>query len=191
MSEEEKLHFESLMAEDTQLREDTKKMRTFLADLKTEAEPATDETYFINMLPEFYARRNKKKKFVFTRIAYSLSTAAAVLLVIFLVFKPFSSNNYTNMSELSQNLTESELNTAINEYADQYSTNDLISSVPVSADSVVNNMFANALDLSTSVDKTLADNYLSNDELLSSINETEANELYSQLINVDIIKGAK
>ena len=95
------------------------------------------------------------------------------------------------MTELSRNLSDSELNAAINDYADQYSINDLISSVPAAADSVVNNMFDKALDLSTNVDKTLADNYLSTDEILSSLNESEANELYSQLINADIIKGAK
>ena len=191
LTEKEKLHFEEILKNDPQLKRETERVKYLISEMKSDAEPEADESYFINMLPEFNARKEKKKKFIFSKIAYSLSTVAAVILILFLVFKPSGTINYSNLTELSKNLTDSELNEAFNEFGDQYSINDLMSSAPAAADSIVSNMVADELDLSASADKTIADKYLSTDDLLSSINEAEANELYSQLINEDIIKGAR
>lgn len=191
MSGEEKLRFESQIKEDPELQKETEKLKSFLSRMKADAGPEADETYFINMLPEFYAGRDKKKKFSLAKIAYSLSTAAAVVIVVFILFKPSGTINYTSFDELSGSLTANELNAAFNEYSDQYSVSDLMSTASARTDSLVSNLFADELDLSASADKSLAANYLSTDDLLSSLDESEANELYSQLINVDIIKGAR
>ncbi len=191
LSEEERLHFENSLENDPGLKRDTDKIRHLISAMKADARQDADESYFINMLPEFYARKETKKKFILSRVAYSLSTAAAVILILFLVFKPSGTINYSNLNELSRTLTDSELNAALNEYADQYSISDLINSASASTDSIVTNMVADELDLTGSTDKAIADTYLNTDDLLSAINETEANELYSQLINEDIIKGVK
>ncbi len=191
MSEEEKLHFEKILADYPDLQKETGQVKNLLSSMKNDAGPDTDERYFVNMLPEFYTRHSKKKKFIFSKLAYSLSTAAAIILILVVIFRPAGTINHSNLNELSANLTESELSETLNQYADQYSLNDLMSSASAKTDSIVSDMVADELDLSGSVDKTVADKYINTDELISSINETEANELYSQLINEDIIKGAK
>ncbi len=191
MNAEEKLQFEKMLNEDSGLRAEISRIRNLLGEMKSNASPAASETYFINILPEFYSRKSKKRRFIFSRLAYSLSTAAAVVLLLFMVFKPGSSVEYSNFNDLSKSFTESDLNEILNQYADQYSISDLAGSATTKTDSIVSNLMADELDLSGSSEGAVAEKYLNTDELLSSINETEANELYSQLINEDIIKGQK
>lgn len=191
LSEEERLNFEEILANDLVLKKDTEKVKNLISGMKADGEPDTDESYFINMLPEFYTRNEKMKRFVFSKIAYSLSTVAAVILILFLVFKPSSTIDYSNLNELSRSLTDNELNAALKEYADPYSINDLIGTASAKTDSIVSNLVADELDLTSSENKAIADTYLNMDDLLGSINESEANELYAQLINEDIIKGVK
>ncbi len=191
MSEEEKLQFEKMLTEEPELQKETVRLRALLGEMKADAAPGVNETYFINMLPEFYARKSKKKKFFFSRMAYSLSTAAAVILLLFMIFKPGTSVEYSNLNDLSKSLTESDLNEISNQYADQYSISELAGSASTKTDSIVSNLMADELDLSGSAEGSVAEKYLNTDELLSSIDESQANELYSQLINEDIIKGEK
>jgi len=191
MNEEEKLQFEKMMTEDPWLENETGRVRTLLSEMKASAAPDINETYFINILPEFYSRKSKKKRFIFSRLAYTLSTAAAVILLVFLIFKPGTSVDYSNLNDLSKSFTDSDLNEILNQYADQYSISELAGSATTKTDSIVSNLMADELDLSGSAEGSVAEKYLDTDELLSSIDESEANELYSQLINEDIIKGEK
>lgn len=191
MSEEEKLQFEKMLAGDGELQKETDKVRNMLSVAKTNAEPEVDETYFINMLPEFHARRSKKKKIHFAKIAYSLSTAAAVVLLVFVLFKPGSQNSYTDLADLSKSFSQTEIDETINQYAGDYSISELAGSVPAKTDSIVTNIIADELDLTPSGENAVAERYFNTDEILSSIDESEANELYSQLINEDIIKGER
>lgn len=191
MSEEEKLQFEKMLAGDGELQKETDKVRNMLSAAKTNAEPEVDETYFINMLPEFHARRSKKKKIHFAKIAYSLSTAAAVVLLVFVLFKPGSQNSYTDLADLSKSFSQTEIDETINQYAGDYSISELAGSVPAKTDSIVTNIIADELDLTPSGENAVAERYFNTDEILSSIDESEANELYSQLINEDIIKGER
>ncbi len=191
MGEDEKLHFEKILAKDTELQQETGQVKKLLSSMKDDAGPDTDETYFVNMVPEFYIRYSKKKKFIFSKLAYSLSTAAAIILILVIIFRPAGTIKQSTLNELTANLSESELNETLKQYADRYSLNDLMNSASAKTDSIVTDMVANELDLSGIIDKTVADKYINTDELISSMNETEANELYSQLINEDIIKGVK
>ena len=191
MNEEERLHFEKMMTGDRELQKETDRVRNLLSAAKLNAEPEADETYFINMLPEFHSRRANKKKFHFAKLAYSLSTAAAVVLLLFILFKPGSTVNYSSLADLSKSFTENEINQTLNEYSNDYTISELASSAPAKTDSIVSNIVADELDLTPSAETAAADRYLNMDEILSSIDESEANELYSQLINEDIIKGEK
>lgn len=191
MDKDEKLHFEEMLASDRELQEETERVKNLLLATKADSNPEADETYFINMLPEFHSRRTNKKRYRFAKLAYSLSTVAAVVLLVFILFKPGSTVNYTNLSDLSKSLSESEINDALSQYSEDYSITDLAGSASARTDSIVSNMVADELDLTPSVDNAVADKYLSTDELISSLDESEANELYSQLINEDIIKGEK
>ncbi len=191
MNEEEKLHFEKMLAGDPELQRETDRVRNLLLVTKTEAGPEADESYFINILPEFHSLRAKKKTFHFSKLAYSLSTAAAVVLLLFIIFKPGSTVNYSNLTDLSKSFTESEINETLNQYSSDYSLSELAGSASAKTDSIVSNIVADELKLTPSAENEVADKYLTPDELLSSINESQANELYSQLINEDIIKGDK
>ncbi len=191
MNEEEKLHFENLLTDDRELQNEINKVRTLLSVTRADAGPQTEETYFINMLPEFHSHHIKKKKFHFSKLAYSLSTAAAVVLLLFIIFKPGSTVNYSSLAELSKSFSENEIDETLNQYSSDYSLRELAGSASARTDSIVSNIFADELELTPSAENEVAAKYLYPDELLSSINETQANELYSQLINEDIIKGDK
>ncbi len=191
MNEEEKLHFEKMLAGDRELKKETERIRNLLLDTKTDAEPEADESYFINMLPEFHSRQSKKKKFSFAKLAYSLSTAAAIVLIVFILFKPGNSVNYTNLADLSKSLTENEIDETLSQYEGDYTLSDLAGSATAKTDSLVSNIVADELDLTPSAKSDVADRYLNTDELISSLDESQANELYSQLINEDIIKEKK
>lgn len=191
MNVEEKLQFEKRLAGDLELQKETEKVRNLLSAAKASAEPDTNENYFISMLPEFHSRQAKKKKFHFAKFAYSLSTAAAVILLLFILFKPGSTNTYSNLTDLGNTLTESEINETLNQYSNDFSISELAGSASEKTDSIVSNIVADELELTPSLENTVADRYLSTDEILGSINESEANELYSQLINEDIIKEVR
>ncbi len=192
MTPEEKILFEKELEDSRELRKELLDFRLLAETIKKDAEPSVNESYFINILPEFYSRKSKKKKFTIPRIAYSLTAAAAVILIIFFIFNPLKSSEYTNTNELSINLTDQEMNKTLNGYDNPYSLNDLMNSATPKTDSIVNNMVKDELDLSSAtIDKSVVDQYINTDELLDSINDNEANELYSQLINKDIINGAR
>lgn len=192
MADDEMLQFEKVVGGNIQLQKEVEDLRSMLSSLKAGAEPSIDESYFINMLPEFHRRHSNKKKFLFSKLAYSLSTVAAVVLILFIIFNPGKTTEYKNIQELSTNLSEQEINEALDPYENRYSLNDLVSPASSKTDSIVNNLVEDELNLSSnSVDNKVAEKYLNTDELLSSLNENEANELYSQLINTDIIKGAR
>src|SRR5574338_1109051 len=191
MNEAEKLHFEEILAEDPDLRKRTARMRNVISSLKSDAEPAADETYFVNMLPVFYSRLGKKKKFLISKLAYSLSTAAAVVITLFVILRSGSEINVPDLNEINAKLSEKELNETLNQYSDNNSLGDLMNSASAETDSIVTDMVSDELVLSGLADKTVADKYINTDELLSSIDENEANQLYSQLINEDINKGMK
>ncbi|HEY6906261.1 MAG TPA: hypothetical protein VI230_02285 [Ignavibacteriaceae bacterium] len=191
MNEAEKLHFEEILAEDPDLRKRTARIRYVLSSLKSDAEPAADETYFVNMLPGFYSRLGKRKKFLISKLAYSLSTAAAVVITLFVILRSGSEINVPDLNDINTKLSEKELNETLNQYSDNSSLGDLMNSASAETDSIVTDMVSDELDLSGLADKTVADKYINTDELLSSIDENEANQLYSQLINEDIIKGMK
>jgi hypothetical protein len=192
LNADEKLQFEESLRNDTQLQNEVARVKTFLSSVKADAEPSLNDSYFINMLPEFHQNPSKKKKFLFSKMAYSLSTVAVVLLVLFFIFKPGKTTVYNDLQQLSANLSEQDMNEILNQYENPYSMNGLISSASSKTDSLVNNVVDNELDLSSgSVDKMIADKYINTDELLNSLNEKEADELYSQLINKDFLNGER
>jgi hypothetical protein len=192
MSDDEKLRFEETISSDAGLKREVEEIKNFLAQMKADAEPNVNDTYFINMLPEFHRRHTKKKKFVFSKAAYSLTGAAAVILILFILFSPGKTTEYSDIKELSSNLTEQEINEVLNQYENRYSLDELISSATSKTDSIVSNMIDNELNLSSDeASQMIAANYINTNELLNSLNESEANELYSQLINTDIIKGER
>lgn len=192
MTPEEKLLFDKEVEKSQELQRELQELKHFMETLKEVAAPPVNENYFINILPEFYSRGSGKKKIRIPGIAYSLTAAAAVILILFFIFNPLKSSEYTNTNELSINLTDQEMNKTLNGYENPYSLNDLMNSATSKTDSIVNNMVKDELDLSSaSIDKSVAEQYINTDDLLDSINDIEANELYSQLINKDIINGAR
>jgi len=191
MTDDERTQFEKIISSDTGLQIEIEEIRKSLLVMKTDSTPDVDETYFINLLPEFYQRQTGKKKFKLKKLAYYLSPAAAAV-ILMLIFYPGKTTNLDVSKDLSQEITESDLNEVLNPYETNYSLNDLMSFATSTTDSIVNNLVSDELDLSSkSVDKMLTDNYTNTNELLNSLDESQANELYSQLINKDIIKGAR
>lgn len=192
MSPDEKLLFEKELENNENLRKEVREIKLFLAGIKKDAEPPVNESYFINMLPEFNRRKSSRRKFHIPAIAYSLTGMAAGVLIFLFIFNPLKTSENLETKELSVNLTEQEMNETLNRYEDPYSYNELMNSASSVTDSIVNNMVKDELDLSSgSIDKAIAERYISTDDLLDSLNEDEANELYSQLINEDIINGAR
>jgi hypothetical protein len=188
----EKLQFEEELKKNSELQNEVEKTRKLLTELKSAAEPSVDEMYFVNILPQFYLNQSKNKRFIFSKIAYSLSTVVAVSIILFFIFKPGSSLDYSSLSEISKNLTSQELNETLEQYSDEYSMDDLLSNIPTGTDSLVNNMVAKELDLpNSSINNSIADQYINTDDLLSSLNDREVNELYSRLVNEDFINGEK
>lgn len=190
MNPEEKLLFEKELDSSPRIKEEMREVQHFMEIMRKDAEPSVNESYFINILPGFYRRQSAKKKFPFSRIVYSL-TAAAVILFLFMIFNP-KTPEYSDLKELSAVLSEQEINETLNQYENPYSFNDLMYSSTSKTDSIVNNMVKAELNLSTgSVDRLVSEQYINTDDLLDSINENEASELYAQLINEDIINGVR
>jgi hypothetical protein len=191
MTDDERTQFEKIISSDTGVQKEIEEIKKSLSAMKTDSTPEVEETYFINLLPEFYQRQTGKKKFKLRKLTYYLSPAAAAIILMF-IFYPGKTTNLDVSKDLSQEITESDLNEVLNPYETTYSLNDLMSFATSTTDSIVNNLVSDELDISSkSVDKMLTDNYTNTNELLNSLDENQANELYSQLINKDIIKGAR
>ena len=191
MTDDERTQFEKIISSDTGVQKEIEEIKKSLSAMKTDSTPEVEETYFINLLPEFYQRQPGKKKFKLRKLTYYLSPAAAAIILMF-IFYPGKTTNLDVSKDLSQEITESYLNEVLNPYETTYSLNDLMSFATSTTDSIVNNLVSDELDISSkSVDKMLTDNYTNTNELLNSLDENQANELYSQLINKDIIKGAR
>jgi hypothetical protein len=192
MNPDEKLLFEKELENNENLRKEVREVKLFLAGTKKDGEPPVNESYFINILPEFNSRQLSKRKFHIPVMAYSVTGIAAVIVILFFIFNPLRTSENLDTKELSVNLTEQEMNETLNQYEDPYSNNEIMNSATSVTDSIVNSMVKNELDLSSgSIDKTITERYITTEDLLGSLNENEANELYSQLINEDIINGAR
>ncbi len=192
MTPDERAQFEKVISSDPGLKKEIEKIKNSLSEMKADSTPDADESYFINILPEFYERNSKKKKFNVKKLVYYLSPAAVTIIILIFLFYPGKTANLTDTKDLSQGMTESDLNEILNPYDSEYSLNDLMNYATPKTDSIVNNLVRDELDISSkSVDKLLTDNYTNTSELLNSLDENQANELYSQLINKDIIKGAR
>ena len=86
MNGEEKAAFEKELNESPELRDELKKMKDLNAGISELKNISADEEYFVQMIPKFRNKLGQKKKFsFFPGIAYSVTTATAVIIIMLFV----------------------------------------------------------------------------------------------------------
>jgi hypothetical protein len=184
MTDKEKIEFEELLKNSPDLKERFLKISSSLDIVKSTSNPEYEEYYFNNILPEFRRRAGQKEKSgrsFMPRFAAAVSGIGVVALLLFIfVFNSNINNNINGLNEL-----------------DFAELENIFSSYPLS-DQISSYYGITGGEISERIDSLITQNYLlagsagiylEYNSVLRSISDEDADLIYSQLINKDIISG--
>jgi hypothetical protein len=184
MSSSEMREFEKVISESPSLKKEAAEYRELFSDIEETRKPEVDESYFINLVPRFRARReqSKEKKY---HPAFSFATAVLAVIVV-LLFIP-NSNNVIKKGSPALNYSTTEISDYLTTNSDQSILTNLPADVEANYDSLLDGMIIEELNSNNQnlagsefVDK------LDYNTLLQSVNQNDASVIYEQLKNKKI-----
>jgi hypothetical protein len=182
MSDNERLKFEERLKNSPELKAQFQQIKMNLDNLKSAPLPETED-YFNNLIPLFRqnmeSKQKKEKSFIPKFASYaSLAVIMVVLLFVYIMNKESADNHIAEYTDY--NLTELEV------ILSEYLHSDDISLVPEMTD----------MEFSDRVDSIITENYLfaagiyfDYNSAIKSLSDEDADIIYTQLINKDIISG--
>lgn len=183
---EELKSFEAEINTSSKLRKEVDSYRNTLKQFKSLENIRVENSYFANILPLF-RQRISNRKLRNLRPVFVLSSIAAILITIVLLFL-FNSNQIFN----GENTAVEEINTdGLNMYLDKYaydlSTFQLLQDVPEEYDSLFNSLVVEELNLNGNsgdylVDVTGSEFY----DILNELSNDEIEGIYNTLIDKKI-----
>ncbi len=113
LSDKEKSDFENRLKTDPEFSREYEKITGGLESLKYDSTAETNEKYFINLIPRFHSKKERKAKWnYFPQISFALTLFIALYFLIFYGY----SNNLLNFNFDFSQLSDTSLSTEINEY---------------------------------------------------------------------------
>jgi hypothetical protein len=184
MSGEDRTKFEMDLQKSSELYERFNQIKGNLKTINSGSSPETDADYFNNMLPQFRQKfeQNRSKKRLFPGYAAFASGLGVVILLFFVIL--FNSDiDKDDVNELADlNYTEAD---------------EVLSSYRFPDDEYLL-FYDSGSELSEKIDSIFADQYMLADgagsyleynSVINSLSDEEADNIYAQLINKDIISG--
>ena len=186
MDEADRSFFEKELASDPELKSELLKYKEFINDIISLKNINTDPDYFINIIPEFRKKLDKRKKIkLIPKLVVGLTTITAVIMLLVLTMKRPDNGtvNFTsteNVDSLIDNYTFS-----YSPLQDEFDMNALNSKDYSNIDSTVTVMLSNELNLSS---QSLSDLTVSNgttdlQSILQGVNNQEAEQIYKELLH--------
>jgi len=152
-----------------------------------------DEDYFVQMVPKFRNKLGQKKKFSFIPgIAYSASTATAVILIMLFV----TNKNVKNQAPPVQNVivnqqyAGAETQQEAGSLSEQYGFVNMSREEVAVSDSLLNSMLIDELNLtpnSLSEISAVDNNTTDIKTILQGVNEQEADAIYKEILHKKIL----
>jgi hypothetical protein len=189
MSEEEKRIFESELKNSIVLQKELEDYQNILKEITEPKNILIEENYFSQMIPKLRGRIEERKKLkIIPKLAFGITTIAAVLIVFFFTFTNKSVKNEINSmnTENAQN-SNTEFSSILRNGSNQINLGNLSNEEAAKYDSVFNKMISNALSLTPqSINYLSADNNTELSNMLQGIDQKEANDIYNQLLHKKI-----
>ncbi|MDR3628637.1 MAG: hypothetical protein P4L45_17460 [Ignavibacteriaceae bacterium] len=191
MSAEEKTAFEEELNNSQPLRDELKLLTDFNSGIKGMKNIPVEEDYFVQMVPKFRGRAERKKKFrLFPGIAYSVTTATAVFIVMFFVMN----NNTKNDNIAVQNNTSKIVNIEpvqdASALSDQFDLVSMNRDEAAGYDTLLNSMLIRELGLTPqSLSEISAPDNNTTDiqTILQGVDEKEIDAIYKEILHKKIL----
>jgi len=191
MASDEKAAFEKELSTSETLRNELNLIRDFNSGIKELKNIPVEDDYFVRMIPNFRGRIERKKKYrIFPGIAYSITTATAVLIVMFFVFNRNSNNNAVPVqSTQARNLNVEPVQEA-STFSDQFDFVNMNKEEAADYDTLLNSMLVRELDLTPQSlsEISAADNNITDIQtILQGVNQKEADDIYKEILHKKIL----
>jgi hypothetical protein len=193
MSAEEKAAFEKELSESKDLRDELNLLKDFNSGLGGLKNISADEDYFVRMIPNFRNKLGRKKKFNFiTGLAYSVTTATAVIIIMLFVTNKNVKNEVPQVQSntVTQQIVSTEPAQDAFSLSDQFGLVNMSSEEVASSDSLLNSMLVRELDLTPqSLSEISAGDNNATDvqTILQGVDAQEANAIYKELLHKKIL----
>lgn len=194
LSRDEAAAFKKELSESKTLRDELKKVKDFNSQISSLNNIAADEDYFVQMIPKFRNKFGLRKRFnLLSGLAYSASTATAVIIIMLFVTNknvnnevPVVLNNNITAHQSSFNETQLETNTL----SEQYGFVNMSREEMANSDSLLNSMLVNELNLTAQSlsEMSAADNTTDIQTILQGVNEQEADAIYKEILHKKILQ---
>ena len=192
MNGEEKAAFEKELDGSQALSNELKRLKEFNTGISELKNIPAQEDYFVQMIPKFRSKHEQKRKFsLFPGIAYSVTTATAVIIVMLFVMnknvkneaQPFQNNEET------QQVVNIEPTLDAGSLSDQFGFIDMSREEIANSDSLLNYMLVRELDLTPQSlsDISPADNTTDIQTILQGVNDKEADAIYNEILHKKIL----
>lgn len=147
-----------------------------------------ENPYFINILPRF-RRKIEKKRYLKLKPSFAFGSVALVLIAVITIFI-FTNNeeSLTDENIITNEINSEELDSYLSNYNQNFTSLQLAKDVPDEYDSLLSTVMINELDLSNNSDEYFVD--ITSNEFYGVIDELsteEAESIYNTLITKKII----
>lgn len=177
LNPQDKEKFEENLKNSPELRHELESYKKVLENLKLMNIRSAGESYFINNIPVFREKLEKKKKvWIQKKYIYASSSLVIVLLVLslFLFRNAETIPNNGNNPELTQDQIKS--------LTDGYANLEIDSALNNVADSVWNELLSNELNFSYETADSILRTFNGNVDYTEGLNDEEASLIYDRLI---------
>lgn len=178
LNTQEKEQFEKDLKNSLELRRELESYKKVLENLKLMNIHSADERYFINNIPLFREKLEKKnqvgvqKKYIY---------ASSALVIVLLALSLFLFRNNESIIGEGKNLAADEVQLV--DLDDIYGSSELDSSLGTVADSVWNELISDELSFSFETADSILQTFNGNVNYTEGLNEEEASLIYDRLIN--------
>lgn len=187
LSDNEKIKFEKELESSEEFRKEFENYKTMLKEFKASENVGVDELYFNSLTPRILEKviQNKKRKLI---PVFAIGFAVTVVIIFIVFFNQGKSDNFNeSIKDIASNLSKEELQETINSLPGQNSYVDPaynISDYNITDDSMITDELS--FEIKPKVNNNLDFLFEKNIDystLISSLDEQEADKVYSEIIN--------
>jgi hypothetical protein len=183
MNDMERSQFEEILKNSPELQKQLASMRIINDAFSIYSQPASEESYFRNMVPGFRAKLpGRLKRFPLQGVAFASMSLVIVSMFLFLLL-----NKSDNIDKITENLNDHQLTELINNYSSDKSVSEVVSNENVSdttVESVVDTLYTKEFYVAPeAVSYYFADRRSDLTSVIQDINQEEADNIYNEMIN--------
>jgi hypothetical protein len=191
MSADEKATFEKELNSSQPLRDELKLLTDFNSGIKELKNIPAEEDYFVQMIPNFRNRSERKKKFrLFPGITYSVTTATAVFIVMFFIMNKSTKDNNIAVQNNTAKIVNIEPVQDASALTDQFDLVSMNRDEAAGYDTLLNSMLIHELGLTPqSLSEISASDNNTTDlqTILQGVDEKEVDAIYNEILHKKIL----